>query len=80
MLMATLQVKNVPDALHRRLRNHAKAQHTTLGRVILRAIERDLRHDEFYRQLRGRESTDLGVSAASLLEEERRQRGDDSVQ
>jgi hypothetical protein len=46
----------------------------------LRAIERDLRHDEFYRQLRNREPTDLGVSAASLLEEERRQRGDDTVQ
>ena len=79
MLMATLQVKNVPDALHQRLRRCAKAHHTTLGRIVLRAIERDLRHDEFYSQLRNREPTDLGVSAASLLEEERRQRGDDSA-
>ena len=77
MLVANLQVKNVPESLHQRLRRYAKANHTTLSRIVLRAIERDLQHDEFYRQLEQRTPTDLGVSAAGLLEQERRQRDSD---
>jgi plasmid stability protein len=77
MLMANLQVKNVPESLHQRLRRYAKAHHTTLSRIVLRAIERDLQHDEFYRQLEQRAPIDLGVSAAGLLEQERRQRDSD---
>jgi len=72
--MANLQVKNVPDSLHQRLRRYARDHHTTLSQIVLRAIERDLQHDDFYRRLETRAPAELGVSVASLLEEERRER------
>jgi hypothetical protein len=68
--MATLQVKNVPETLHQRLRRYAQKHKCTLGDVVLRALERELARGEWHERLAQHPTTDLGVSAASLLEEE----------
>ncbi len=72
--MANLQVKNVPDALHQRLRRHVHAHRRTLSNFVLEAIERELARNEWRDHLASRPRTDLGTTAASLLEEERQQR------
>jgi hypothetical protein len=71
--MATLQVKNVPDAIHQRLRRYAQEHKCTLGEIVLIALERELARCEWHERLVQRPTTDLGVSAASLLEQERQQ-------
>ena len=72
--MANLQVKNVPESLHRRLRLYARKQRCTLSDFVLEALKRELARSVFRERLAKRPTTDLGVSAASLLEEERRER------
>ena len=72
--MANLQVKNVPDGLHQRLRDHVREHRRTLSDFVLEAVERELARNEWRDRLARRPRTDLGVSAASLLEEERQQR------
>ena len=72
--MANLQVKNIPESLHRQLRRHARQQGTTLREVVLKAVKRELAYSLFQERLNKRPTSDLGVSAASLLEEARVQR------
>jgi plasmid stability protein len=71
--MANLQVKNIPDTLHQRLRCYAREHKCTLSDVVLMAIEHELARREWHERLAHRPTTDLGVSAASLLEQERQQ-------
>ena len=66
-----LQVKNVPAELHDRLRQRARLQNRTLSDLVLAAIERELARQEWLDRLRTRPEVGLGVSAASLVEEER---------
>lgn len=75
--MANLQVKNLPDALHQRLRDYAQKHHRTISDIALKAIEREMARYEWREKLSQRPSTDLGESAASLLEQERQQRESD---
>jgi len=77
--MANLQVKNVPDTLHQRLRRYAQEHKCTLSDVVLIALKRELARREWHERLTQRPTTDLGVSAASLLEEERQQRDRDAT-
>jgi len=72
--MANLQVKNLPDALHQRLRHYAQQHNRTISDIALVAIEREMGRHEWHERFSQRPGTDLGTSAASLLEEERRQR------
>jgi hypothetical protein len=72
--MANLQVKNIPDTLHKRLRHYAQKHRCTLSEVVLIALERELARREWHERLAQRPITDLGASAASLLEQERQQR------
>ena len=72
--MANLQVKNIPDTLHQRLRRYAQEHKCTLSEVVLIALERELARCEWRERLAQRPTTDLGVSAASLLEQEREKR------
>ncbi len=72
--MANLQVKNLPENLHQRLRQYAQKHHRTISDIALAAIEREMVRHEWHEQLLQRPSTDLGDSAASLLEQERRER------
>lgn len=72
--MAIIQVKNVPDSLYKRLKREAKRADETLSDIILEAIEKELKRREWRECFSKRPSSDIGVSAASLLEEERRER------
>ena len=69
--MANLQIKNIPDALHERLRRHARENNCTMSAAVLTAIERELARWEWRRHLAQRPETTLGVEAAALLMEER---------
>ena len=40
--MANLQVRNIPDELHERLRRHAREHNCTMSAVVLSAVEREL--------------------------------------
>jgi hypothetical protein len=75
--MANIQVKNIPEKLHNRLRRYAREQDCTLGEIVLEAIEREVARREWHKRFSARPSTQLRVSAAQLLEEERRQRDSD---
>jgi plasmid stability protein len=75
--MADLQVKNLSDALHRRLRRYAQKHHRTISDVAREAIERGMESNDWHEKLSRRDATDLGDSAASLLEQERQQREGD---
>ena len=75
--MANLQVKNIPETLHLRLKDYANRHGRTLSQVVLEALEHELARVEFRERLETRPPTELRVSAASLLEEERSQREQD---
>jgi plasmid stability protein len=72
--MGNLQVKNVPDDLHRKLRRCAQRRGTTLREIVLEAVRRELSHEEFVARLRRRRPVDLGRPAANFLREARRER------
>jgi len=72
--MANLQVEDVLDRLHRRIRAYAKRRGRTLGEVVLKAIVRDLERDEFLVRLAKCTPVDLGRPAAETLEEVRKER------
>jgi len=72
--MANIQVKNIPEKLHNRLRRFAREQDCTLSDIVLEAIEREVSRREWHRRFSARPSTQLRNSAAELLEAERRQR------
>ena len=72
-----IQVKNVPVALHERLRRRARLQNRTISDFVLAAVERELARQEWLDRLHTRPEVDLGVSAASLIEEDRRLRNEE---
>ena len=76
--MANLQVKNVPEALHERLRRQARENNCTMSAFVLTAIERELMRCEWREHLRRQPTTDLGVEAAALIREERSLRDSDA--
>ena len=69
--MANLQVRNIPDELHERLRRHAREHNCTMSAVVLSAVERELVRWEWRDRLAQRPETDLGVDAAALLADAR---------
>jgi len=72
--MANLQVKNVPDELHERLRRHARSRNCSMSAAVLDAIEHELASWEWRERLAGHPTTDLGIDAANLIAEERHRR------
>ncbi|TMA35149.1 MAG: toxin-antitoxin system HicB family antitoxin [Deltaproteobacteria bacterium] len=72
--MANLQVKNVPEALHRKIRAYARRRGRTVRDVVLEAVTREVEHEEFRARLARREPVELGRPAARTLEEIRRDR------
>lgn len=72
--MANLQIKNLPESLHEWLREQAQRQHRTISDLALLALERERARQDWHSRLAQRPTAELGVSAASLLEEERHQR------
>lgn len=75
--MADLQVKNVPDALHRRIRADGKRRSRTVRDVVLEAVRREIDRDAFRERLAERAPVDLGRPAARTLEEVCGERGED---
>lgn len=69
--MANLQVRNMPDLLHERLREHARERNCTMSAAVLGAIERELARWEWRKHLANRPTTDLGMDVASLIAEVR---------
>ena len=72
--MANLQVKNVPEELHERLRRYARKERCTLSAAVLAAIEKELERSEWRERMANRPIVDLGVPAARLIEEARAER------
>jgi plasmid stability protein len=70
--MANIQVKNVPERLHNKLRRYAREQEITLREIVLEAIKREVTRREWHRRFTSRPTTRLRSSAAGLLEQERR--------
>jgi len=72
--MANLQVKNVPEPLHRKIRAHAARQGRTLRDYVLEALTRRIAREEFNARLARRKPVELGRPAARALEEVRAER------
>jgi len=72
--MANLQVKGISDSLHRNLRRCAEKRRCTISDIVIAAVERELARSAFRERLAKRPTTDIGLPAAALLEEERRER------
>ncbi|TMB56464.1 MAG: toxin-antitoxin system HicB family antitoxin [Deltaproteobacteria bacterium] len=72
--MANLQVKNVPEALHRKIRAYAKRRGRTVRDVVLEAVNREMEREEFRSRLARRQPVDLGRPASRSLEEVRAER------
>ncbi len=72
--MKMLQVRNVPDDLHRSLKERAAREGTTMSELVLRELPR-LAHkpspEQVLSRIRGREPVG-GASAAELIGGERR--------
>ena len=70
-----IQVRNVPDRLHRELTRRARAQGQTLTRYVEELLRQEVarppRREVFDRIARSA-PTDLGAPAAEILREERR--------
>jgi len=72
--MANLQVKNVPESLHRKIRAYAQRRGRTLRDVVLEVLAREIQQEEFRVRLAKRQPVDLGRPAARSLEEVRTDR------
>lgn len=72
--MANLQVKDIPDAVHRRIRRCAERRGQTLRDFVLAAVDRELSHEEFVERLRRRKPVKLGRPAARFLTAVREER------
>lgn len=82
MLMGAIQVKNVSEGLHERMRERARARRLTLSQYILDLIERDLRRPSWDEWLIAVDGADLGggLSAGEIVESihsDRREREDE---
>src|SRR5262245_57427646 len=77
LFMASIQVKNIPEGLHNKLRRYAREQEITIGEIVLEAIEREVARREWHKRFTSRPTTRLRSSAAQLLEQERRLRNND---
>lgn len=69
-----IQVRNVPNRLHRELVKRAKARGETLTQFIEGILEREVARppaDEVFERVRSRAAVSLGRSAADLIREGR---------
>jgi len=69
-----IQVRNVPERLHRELSRRARARGQTLTDYIQELLEREVARppaEEVFARIEARRAVRLGRSAASLIREER---------
>jgi plasmid stability protein len=72
--VANLQVKDVPEPLHRKIRAYAKRRGRTVRDVVLAAVTREIEREEFRARLAKRTPVDLGRPVARVLGEVRSER------
>jgi plasmid stability protein len=68
--MAMIQIRNVPDDLHRRLKSRAAEAGLTLSEYLLRMAEREANRptiDELSERIRRRGRFALGESSADIV-------------
>lgn len=73
-----VQIRNVPDRLHRELLRRAKARGIPLTRYLEEILEREVARpprEEVFARIRAGTPVDLGVRAADLVRAERATRG-----
>ncbi|HEY0510907.1 MAG TPA: hypothetical protein VGH73_03325 [Thermoanaerobaculia bacterium] len=69
-----VQIRNVPDELHRKLKSRAALAGMSISEYLLREMERSLERptrEELLQRLRGRERVDLRESVAAAVAAER---------
>ena len=72
-----IQVRNVPDRLHRELTRRARANGETLTQYVERILEREVARplpQELFDRIARRTKVDLGEPAADLIKRERADR------
>ena len=72
-----IQVRNVPDRLHRELKRRAKARGQTLTDYIREILEREMARQpaaEVFDRIETRAAVTLGGRASDLIREERERR------
>lgn len=72
-----IQIRNVPEALHRRLKVRAALEGVSMSRFILREIERALERPtrrEWIEAIRSQPEVELDISPADILRDERNRR------
>ena len=70
-----IQIRNVPETLHRRLKARAALEGMSMSRFIMREIERALERPsrrEWIEAIRSQPEVELDLSPAEILREERR--------
>ena len=69
-----IQIRNVPEALHRRLKARAALEGVSMSRFVLREIERALERPsrrDLLEAIRSQPKIELDISPADILREER---------
>jgi plasmid stability protein len=72
--MSTLQIRDVPEDVHRTLKARAAASGRSLSEYTLEILAREARHptlEELLDRVRARGAVDLGDSAQRILRAER---------
>ena len=64
----------MPDDVHERLREFAKKKNSSMSALVLAAVERELKRQEWQELWEKMPTTDLGVPAAVSLAEARAER------
>lgn len=73
-----IQVRNVPDRLHKELIRRARSRGQTLTEFIEEILEREVARpprEEVFERIAKQEPIDIGISAAELIREGRRLAG-----
>jgi len=72
--MSNLQVKNVPESLHRDIHRQARRQGRTVRDLVLEAVQRYLSREDLLARLAEREPIELGKATEHALQKEREER------
>lgn len=78
MSMGMIQIRNVPDDLHKRLKVRAAERGLTLSDYLLRLAEREVERptiEELSERIRSRGRPKLDISAADIVRELRDETG-----
>ncbi len=73
-----VQIRDVPDRIHRELQRRAKARGVPLTRYLEEILEREVSRparEEVFARIRAREALNIDVPVAEIIREERETRG-----